>query len=63
MAQTHKTKLTLVGALLALVMIGLIACSKKNKDVGELVKRLAITLMKRVTSYIIFARLAFNLSK
>lgn len=37
MAQTHKTKLTLVGALLALVMIGLIACSKKNKDVGELV--------------------------
>ncbi|QIO08647.1 MetQ/NlpA family ABC transporter substrate-binding protein [Acinetobacter lanii] len=37
MAQIAKTKIALIGVLLALVMVGLIACTKKNTEVGELV--------------------------
>ncbi|NHC03252.1 methionine transporter [Acinetobacter sp. 187] len=37
MAQIAKTKFALIGVLLALVMVGLIACTKKNTEVGELV--------------------------
>lgn len=37
MAQIAKTRFALVGILLALVIVGLTACSKQNNDVGELV--------------------------
>ena len=37
MGQINKTKFALIGILLALVMVGLVACTKNKKEVGELV--------------------------
>lgn len=37
MGQINKTKFALIGILLALVMVGLVACTKNKKEVSELV--------------------------